>query len=302
MGGSATGQAGILGIRRGPMAAWTRIGRPTMPAIPWTIAASIASLFSLLDLVIGRNKALYWAAFIPVLARIVFDASAGLILLVPLSLADRHTPGDPRLWPAITAGVIAPLGMRVNVSFTIKGYHISFNMLGMLRRLQVKADKHIDEVCAVRESNWIDDKVMPWVICLPIEEIVAWSIHTLAALELHDKGAKDRDVAITRIRAAAEDKESTPDERIHLIVQFLQDNGGHRIVLGLMKRGKGRVRLGVCIPTQREPPGGEGAPGDGPAAGGGDGRSAGAGTAFGVRIRDTHGGHGRDRSGPPGYG
>jgi hypothetical protein len=203
--------------------------------LPWLVAIIVGAIVSFLDLATGRKKSLYKSAWFAITIRLVYDMAASMIALSPLRLISTH----PLTWPGVglaaTGGLLGPLLMRTKADFAFKNRQFSFNALGMLRRLQEKADRQIDELCAVEESNWINYKVLPAVAHLTVDEVATWSAQALKSLERPPAEELLLTQAIATIEAERTSSIST-EEGMRFIVQVLADYGGHKLINGLMQR------------------------------------------------------------------
>jgi hypothetical protein len=92
----------------------------------------------------------------------------------------------------------------------------------MLRRLQTKSDRQIDDLCAVGESDWIKDRVLPVVMPLGLDEVASWSVQTLEYLERGANEKQSISKAISVVKTEAKSSGS-PEESIRVIVQVLSD-------------------------------------------------------------------------------
>lgn len=223
-----------------------------MHAVLWgyLIAAIMGAIVSSVDLFLARDKGIYLSVTPLCLLYILFDVATSLILFAPLNAGAKLLQSNPTEAAGVTAGLIATLLMRtkITVSF-LKGRPV-VNAVAMLRTLQIKVGVEINERCAVAETNWILDKVLPSLAALTLEEVEVWAIQSLRLKFSDPKDRSRLDEWVADIRRAAAD-DTDPAEAKRLIVQILQDTRSRRLVIGLMSRAK-RERAIAERTTQRK--------------------------------------------------
>lgn len=207
----------------------------------FVVAGIMGAIVSAIDLSLARDKGLYRSVLALCLLYISFDVGTSLIIFGPLDSGAKLLRSDPVAAAGVFAGLIAPLLMRTKVTIPfLKGRPV-VNAVAMLRKLQIKVGTEINERCAVAETDWIFDKVLPSLTILTLEETEQWAIQSLLVKFNDPKMRPKRDKWIADIRRAAADDSPIADCK-HLIVQILQDAGSRHLVVGLMNRAKRKGR------------------------------------------------------------
>ena len=205
------------------------------------IALIVAAVASAIDLTVHRDKGLYLRA-VPLCALfIIFDSSAAIILLIPLRTGAEQLESSPTTAAAVAAGLVGPLLMRTRIPVPFTKGERMVNAVAMLRRLQIRVAAEINDVCAVGETAWLLDKVLPALGAVPLSDVETWVIESINVKYAGVEGRKLRDNCVKDIKRAANDPVGQ-EERKHILVQILIDRCGRRPVIALVKRTKKRAK------------------------------------------------------------
>ena len=143
------------------------------------VAPLVAVIVSVIELSVHRDKGLYRRALPLCSLYVTFDASAALILLVPLRAGAELIKSSPTTAAAVLAGLVAPLLMRTKVPVPFTKERQVVNAVAMLRRLQIRVSDEIDDLCAAGETAWILDKVLPCIHSMPLSEVELWAVESI---------------------------------------------------------------------------------------------------------------------------
>ena len=206
------------------------------------IAPLVAVIVSIIDLSVHRDKGLYRKALPLCVLYAIFDAAAALILLAPLRAGAELLINSPTTAAAVTAGLVAPLLMRTKVPVPFTRDKQTVNAVAMLRRLQIRVSAEIDDLCAVGETEWILDVVLPNIRVLSLAEVEAWAIQSINVKYKGPDARALRRKCIEDLKKAVADPISE-DDRKHLMIQMLIDRCGRHQVTALVKRAKKKAKI-----------------------------------------------------------
>jgi hypothetical protein len=203
----------------------------------YIIASIVSAIVSVIDLSLARDKGLYRAVTLLFLLYVSFDVATSLILCTPIEVGAKLLQSDPVEAAGVVAGLISALLMRTKVTIPFLKSRPDVNAIAILRKLQIKVSVEINERCAVAETDWVLDRVLPSLSVLTLTEVEQWAVQALVVKFNEPDQRAMRDDRIADIHAAGEDAGNEPESK-RLIVQILQDTGGRRLVVGLMNRAK----------------------------------------------------------------
>src|SRR4051812_7674421 len=164
-----------------------------MPLPLWLVTLVISAALSLIRLDLGKSSAVYLSAWWPLLLVVIFDIIAGVGVLFGLSAINGSGPQVPAIWPAVTAGLLGSSLIRTNVKLPF-GKRSQLRLVGVLRKLQESAERDLNEQCAIAESEWITNKVMPTLVNVELGDLIDWAKQYLEVqrLVLGDKNGAER--------------------------------------------------------------------------------------------------------------
>lgn len=199
----------------------------------YLIAGIVAAIVSCIDLCTARDKGLYRSVALLCVLYASFDVATSIIVFTPFDFGADRLHSDPVAIAGASAGLIAALLMRTKVTVPFLKGRPSVNSVAMLRKLQLKVGTEIDDRCAASETDWILDKVVPDLKFVPVPDIGKWACQALR-VKLNDPKMRTKlDECVARIEEAAAD-DVDPEDAKQLIVQILRDEGGRRLVIGLV--------------------------------------------------------------------
>jgi hypothetical protein len=215
------------------------------------VAWLVAAIVSLIDLSVNRDKGLYLRALPLCVLFMILDSAAAIMLFIPLHAGAEHLQNSTTA-TAVVAGLIGPLLMRTKFPVPFTNNKRLVNVVAMLRWLQVRIASEINDLCAVGETAWILDKVLPALRGIPMTEVEAWVIESInvkysgtAARVLREKCIKD-------VRKVTGDAISE-DERKHCLIQVLIDRCGRPSVIALVRRAKKQLKTTKEDPLTGKP-------------------------------------------------
>jgi hypothetical protein len=115
------------------------------------------------------------------------------------------------------------------------------SVVAMLRWLQLRVANEINDLCAVGETAWILDEVLPALRDVPLSEVEVWVIESINVKYSGTAAHTVREECIKDVRKMVEDA-VTEEERKHCLIQVLIDRCGRPSVIGLIRRAKKRLK------------------------------------------------------------
>lgn len=197
----------------------------------------IAAIVSIIELTVQRDRSLYLRAIPLCVLYVIFDVAAALILFVILRTGAKLLDNSPTTAAGVTAGLVAPLLMRTKIPMPFMKDKQTVYTVAMLRRLQIRVKGQIDDICAVGETAWILDTVLPSIESLPLSEIREWAVQSIIVKYSEPAVRRFRHKYIEEIDRAATDQVDE-NERKHLIIQILLDYCGRGQVTALVRRAR----------------------------------------------------------------
>src|SRR6266567_8484821 len=212
-------------------------------ALPqWAYAALAAALASAFGMTLGRNKALSWRAWKPMLSVLIFDVAAGISASGVVTLVYHFTSNVPPIWSAVSSGIIGPGLLRARSPKFLSGKVADWRLFGALRELQEKAESDIDRICTGAETNRLD-AVVSRLTGLTLEQIAEWVIRYISRSDRNDWMRRDavrkeeqrrRRRAAAQVQSVREDEATEEVVRRKTIVQILLDAEGYSAVHSLV--------------------------------------------------------------------
>lgn len=200
------------------------------------VAWLVAAIVSVIDLSVNRDKGLYLRALPLCTLFVILDSAAAIMLFIPLHVASEHLQNSTTA-AAVVAGLIGPLLMRTEFPVPFTQGRRMVSAVAMLRWLQLRVASEINDLCAVGETAWILDKVLPALRAVPLSDVEAWVIESINVKYSGTAARTVREKCVKDIRKIVGDA-VTEEERKHYLMQVLIDRCGRRSVIGLVRRAK----------------------------------------------------------------
>lgn len=204
----------------------------------WVNAGLVAFLASMFGMFLGRDKALSWRAWRPVLAVLTFDIAAGVGALPLVLLIYRQLTSTPTIWPAVIAGTCGPALLRARTPKSLRDKIGNWYFFGALRALQVKAENDIEKICVGAETSKLDATVAKLDV-LSLSAVTDWAERYLVRARKRDTPtARGRNRKVELLHEIAADDAASELVRKKTLVQVLLDEEGYRAVRALVQHAR----------------------------------------------------------------
>jgi hypothetical protein len=205
----------------------------------WGSSALIAGVASLFGMLLGREKALSWRAWRPILAVLVFDMAAGVGTLSVIWFTYQRVSVTPVFWPAVVAGVSGPAIIRARTPKALRKKIGDWRLFGALRELQQKAESDIDKISTGAETSRLE-MTLSKLDSMTLDDTADWVIRYMGRSNRKGSTRPDRtrQKKIQQVQDTLLDHETSELLRKKTIVQILLDVEGYRAVRALVQKAK----------------------------------------------------------------
>lgn len=200
-----------------------------------SIAAGVlAAAISLLDLCMGRRKALCYRATVLVASRMAWDGGAGFVACQIL-VATIMWPTWMLVVPVLLAGLAGTCILRTQLSLLARQRRLSTDSFHkQYDLLRKKLEDEIDDICTVAQSAWIAAEMCN-IRRLAFTDVCERVLDYIRGLDRLDDAERER--TCQYVSDVIGDN-STQEQKYRALVSSVVDLGGRRFVKDLVRVGR----------------------------------------------------------------
>ncbi|MBF9134773.1 hypothetical protein I0C86_38485 [Plantactinospora sp. S1510] len=199
----------------------------------------MAAAIALVEILTWRRKpatlrALHWIAF-----KLAMDGATAATAHAALVAALSGLSWFHGVWPPLVAGLAGSALLRSQLALLGSGQEAAYyGPANAYVRLQKRINQAIDDICAVTQTEWVTDKIMPKLRQIPLSRVEEQATTYLRALDrITEEQCEEQ---LSYIRSVVNDLDTKDDDKYRAVIQRLLDTGGRRFVKSL---GKERPRI-----------------------------------------------------------